>query len=412
MECITFNIESLEEKNMKLFKKVIAVLAIATMSLSMVACGGSKTPTEMTSQDEKGLIVARVNGEPIYKSDMDNQLAVYGITDDTMKLYYGEDYTSNSETVDQFNSLKKDLLESLVNSQILVLKAKEMKEIKVTDEEINEQLEETKASFTTEDEFNTALEQSGMTLDELKENLTKNLYVTKLVQYYADNKVEVKDEEVETYYNDNIATYTTKPGAEISHILVDSEDKAKEVLEKYNSGTSFSDLAAEYGTDGTKDNGGKLGYIEYDTTQYDADFMTGAKTLGEGEVSEPVKTQFGWHIIKAEGVQSEEKVEPLETVKENILSQLKENKAQEKLTTEIEDWKKSYDIVYYEENYVTQVTEPKESPSPSPAIDAESGTSDETAATDSTNSESDDTDAKTDEASDTSSESDTAEATN
>ena len=61
---------------MKLFKKVIAVLAIATMSLSMVACGTSKAATEMGSKDEKGLIVARVGDVPIYKTTLENEKPV------------------------------------------------------------------------------------------------------------------------------------------------------------------------------------------------------------------------------------------------------------------------------------------------------------------------------------------------
>ena len=345
---------------MKLFKKVIAVLAIATMSLTMVACGNTKPATEMTSEDEKGLIVARVGEIPIYKTALDNQMAVYGMTDEMMKTYYGEDFTSNEETVNQYNDFKKNIVDSLIESEILVLKAKETKGIEVTEDKINEELEATKAGFAKEEDFTAALEQSGMTLDDLKENIAKNLYVMQLLDYYKQEKVKVTDEDIQKYYDENIIRYTTKPGAQIYHILVDSEEKANEVLDKYNAGTSFADLAAEYGTDGTKDKGGALGFIEYDTTQYDQDFMAGAKELGEGEVSKPVKTQFGWHIIKADGIQKDEKVQPLEEVKETITTTLQNQKAEELLTADMEEWKKGYEITYYEENYKTELTEPKE----------------------------------------------------
>lgn len=345
---------------MKLFKKVIAVLAIATMSLTMVACGNTKQATEMASQDEKGLIVARVGDVAIYKTALDNQMAVYGMSDEMMKTYYGEDFTSNEQTVNQYNDFKKNIVNSLVESEILVLKAKETKGIEVTEDKINAELETTKAGFTKEEDFTAALEQSGMTLDDLKENIAKNLYVTQLLDHYKQEKVKITDEDIQKYYDENIINYTTKPGAQIYHILVDSEEKANEVLDKYNSGTSFSDLAAEYGTDGTKDTGGALGFIEYDTTQYDQDFMAGAKELSEGEVSKPVKTQFGWHIIKADGIQKDEKVQPLEEVKETITTTLQNQKAEELLTADMEEWKKDYEIIYYEENYKTELTEPKE----------------------------------------------------
>lgn len=364
---------------MKLFKKVIAVLAIATMSLSMVACGTSKAATEMGSKDEKGLIVARVGDVPIYKTTLENEMARYGMTDSTMKMYYGEDYTSNAEVVAQYNDFKDNIINSLIEAEVLVFKAKDMKEIKVTEDEVNEQLEATKAQFESEEAFNSALKQTGMTLEDLKENTEKSLYVTKLIEYYAENKVEVTDEDVQKYYNENIANYTTKPGANIYHILVDSEEKAKEVLEKYNAGTSFADLAAKYGKDGTKDVGGSLGYIEYDTQNYDADFMAAAKKLGEGEVSQPVKTQFGWHIIKVDGIQKEEVVQPFEEVKESIQTMLKTQKAEEALIAELPQWKEEYKVTRYEENYKTEVTEPKETPAASDDANTEKATNAEKA---------------------------------
>ncbi|MBP3886395.1 MAG: peptidyl-prolyl cis-trans isomerase [Cellulosilyticum sp.] len=339
---------------MKLFKKVVAVVAIATMSLTMVACGSSKAATEMTSEDEKGLIIARVEGEPIYKTMLDNEMMQMEYY---MQLYYGEDYKSNPEVMEQYDAYKKDVVESLIEAEILVHKAKEMKSIKVDEKEIEEQLEATKASFPTEEEFNKGLEESGMTLEDLKENIEKNLLVTKLISEYTENKVEVKDEEIETYYNENIANYTTKPGANIYHILVDSEEKANEVLDKYNAGTSFADLAAEYGTDGTATQGGALGFIEYDTTSYDQDFMAGAKELGEGEISQPVKTQFGWHLIKVDGVQKEEVVQPLEEVKETIEATLRSSKAETLLMEDLEKWKEDVNVVRFEENYKTEVVE-------------------------------------------------------
>lgn len=382
---------------MKLFRKVIAVLAIATMSLSMVACNNSKAATEMASQDENGLIVARVGDVPIYKSALDNQMSMYGMSDDMMKAYYGEDFTSNAESVNQYNAFKESIVNSLIESEILVLKAKENKDISVTDDKINVELETTKANFTSDEDFNNALKQSGMTLDDLKENITKNLYVTQLIDQYKKEKVKITDEDVQKYYDDNIANYTTKPGAQIYHILVDSEEKANEVLDKYNNGTSFSDLAAEYGTDGTKNNGGSLGFVEYDTKQFDQDFMAGAKELSEGEVSKPVKTQFGWHLIKVDGIKKEEVVQPLEEVKASIIEKLENQKAEELLQADIVEWKKGFEITYYEENYKTQITEPKEKEETTAEASTDKESTDASVATD-------EADAKADDASTTESQ--------
>lgn len=358
---------------MKLFKKTIAILAIATLSLSMVACNSQKAGTQSASEENQANIIAKVGDVPVYKSALDNEMANM---DYYMQMYYGADYKSNAEVMEQYYAYRDNVVQSLIEAEVLVLKAKQMGEIKVTEDEINAQLEVTKANFTTEEEFNTALEQSGMTLEELKENIEKSLLVTKLIEDYA-NKAEVTDEEISEYYNTNIANYTQGAGATISHILVDSEEKAKEVLEKYKAGTSFTDLAAEYGTDGTKDSGGSLGYIPYDTTQYDADFMAGAKLLGEGEVSEPVKTQFGWHLIKADGIQKEDVVQSLDEVKDSIKEIIANSKAEEELTNNLVEWKKEYDIKIFEENYKTEETTPAEdaaTSTESPNTDSEAST--------------------------------------
>lgn len=343
---------------MKLFKKTIAILALAALSMSMVACGSSKANTESATNENRGEVIAKVNDVSIYKADLDAQMAQM---DYYMQIYYGPDYKSNAEVMAQYYDYRDDVVNSLVEGEVLVLKAKENKEINVTDQEVEDELEVTKAGFASEDEFNTALEQSGMVLEDLKANIAKNIYVNKLIEYYA-GKAEVTDEEINEYYNTNIASYTTKAGANLSHILVDSKEKANEVLEKYKAGTSFEDLAAEYGTDGTATQGGSLGYTPYDTNEFDADFMAGAQLVGEGEVSEPVETQFGWHLIKADGIQKEDKVQSLDEVKEDIKLEIAYSKATEELTSLLEDWKKDYEIQIFEEVIKADDVDPAASP--------------------------------------------------
>ncbi len=85
----------------------------------------------------------------------------------------------------------------------------------------------------------------------------------------------------------------------VRHILVDSEEVANEVKTKLDDGADWHDIAAEYSTDeSNKDNGGDLGWIGADDS-YDEDFLAGAFALTEdGQISDPVESQFGWHIIQ------------------------------------------------------------------------------------------------------------------
>ena len=85
----------------------------------------------------------------------------------------------------------------------------------------------------------------------------------------------------------------------VRHILVDSEDLAIELLARLEAGDNWHDITVEYSTDDSnKENGGDLGWIGPDDS-YDSDFLAAAFALNdEGQISEPVPTQFGWHIIQ------------------------------------------------------------------------------------------------------------------
>ncbi|WP_242861531.1 peptidyl-prolyl cis-trans isomerase [Cellulosilyticum ruminicola] len=161
--------------------------------------------------------------------------------------------------------------------------------------------------------------------------------------------VDVTEEEVKTYYEENSDNYRTNAGAEMAHILVKTEEEAKKIKAEYEAGTSFEDLAAKYGTDGTKDRGGALGFIEYDSPQYDADFLAGAKNLAEGQVSDPVKTQFGYHLIKVTNVQKEAVTKSYDEVKDEVKETVKEQKSYDIFNKKLDAWKSDMKIETYED---------------------------------------------------------------
>ena len=333
---------------MKILKRLVAVMAIMAMTVSVTACGGEKANSVNATQNEtsEGL-VAKIDDIEITKTDLEN---IMYETDYYLAMSYGSDFKENEMFIPTYNQILEQNVQQLIGYEILVMKAQEREDITVTEDEINTELETIKANFESEEAFKAALDEAGITLDIFKENIESDLYYKKIVEDYK-TKAEVSDDEVKEYYTTYIDSYTQNPGATISHILVDSEEKANEVLEKYNAGTSFADLAAEYGTDGTATTGGSLGYIPYDTQQYDADFMAAASKLGEGEVSAPVHTQFGWHLIKADGIQKEAIVTPFEDVKDQIKEQLLEQRTNENISNDVEALKANYTIEVYPENY-------------------------------------------------------------
>lgn len=128
------------------------------------------------------------------------------------------------------------------------------------------------------------------------------------------------------YYDDQIKALKPKEEVQARHILVDTEELAKELKAKIEGGADFATLAKENTKDpGTKDDGGMLGYFAQG--QMVPSFEQAAFALKKGEVSNPVKSQFGWHLIKVED--RRQKPPPsFEDVKERILASMLHQRAQ------------------------------------------------------------------------------------
>jgi peptidyl-prolyl cis-trans isomerase C len=130
------------------------------------------------------------------------------------------------------------------------------------------------------------------------------------------SKSATTEENMRKLYDDSVKKLTPEKEVRARHILVESEDKAKEVLAKLKAGGDFLALAKEYSKDPGSAEGGDLGYFA--KGQMVPEFAEAAFKMEKGQVSEaPVKTQFGFHIIKVEDVR-DRPVPPYETVKDQI----------------------------------------------------------------------------------------------
>ncbi len=110
------------------------------------------------------------------------------------------------------------------------------------------------------------------------------------------NEITVSDEELKEYYEKHKEDFVTDEMVKASHILVDSEEKATEILKQINEGLSFEEAAQEFSSCPSKQSGGSLG--QFGKGQMVPEFEEVVFSMQVGEVSGPVKTQFGYHIIK------------------------------------------------------------------------------------------------------------------
>ncbi len=127
----------------------------------------------------------------------------------------------------------------------------------------------------------------------LKRRALRELYFEKVI------KASVSDADAKKLYDDQVKLLKPEEEVQARHILVESEDKAKELAEKIKDGGKFEDIAKENSKDpGSKDDGGNLGYFGHG--QMVPQFEEVVFKMQKGDVSAPVQTQFGWHLIKVE----------------------------------------------------------------------------------------------------------------
>jgi peptidyl-prolyl cis-trans isomerase C len=167
-----------------------------------------------------------------------------------------------------------------------------------------------------------------------------------LVSYAGEKAIsgaKVTDAEAKSYYEENKAQFMTEESVGASHILVKTEELAKEIYENIISGkTTFEDAAREFSTCPSKENGGSLG--EFGRGQMVPEFDTAVFSMSVGEISkEPVKTQFGYHLIRLDS-KNEAKEIPYAEISENIKSMLLSEKQRKSYESKINQLKILYPV--------------------------------------------------------------------
>ncbi len=131
--------------------------------------------------------------------------------------------------------------------------------------------------------------------------------------------VEIGDDEIRYYYDSHMSEYEHPESVHARHILLKTGEEAGDVLEKAESGMDFAELAKQYSTGPTKDTGGDLGFFE--RGKMVKEFEDAAFALEAGGISDVVKTQFGYHVIKVEE-RKEPYTDEFDSVKEDIKNKL------------------------------------------------------------------------------------------
>lgn len=262
-----------------MFKKILFSLFFISLSQYSLA--------EEPAKKAEDKIVAKVNGNPIYESEVRNKI----------KSFLEFNGLSNNPKFDFDNlntEMKNDIIKNIILGDLVL---KEAKTNKVEDDS----------------DFKGALEFT-------KNQLIQKFYLEKIIK---ENVTEAKLQEE---YKKLSSEMSTKDEYKVAQILVNSEEEAKVIKSKLDKGEDFMTLAKEVSKDPTKDSGIELDY--FTTGQMVPAFESATEKLKIGEISAPIKTDFGYHIIKLID-KRKMKVPSFEEVKEKIYEDLSANFVQE-----------------------------------------------------------------------------------
>jgi foldase protein PrsA len=254
-----------------LFMVVLAAVVVSVFYYLIINEGGL-----IPRKSDKA--IALVNGQEITEGELD---AEYKRLPDQYKEAMSKD----------------DLLQQMIDKTLLLQAAADAG-IEVSQEEMDEQLETIRARFPTEDDFQAALEQQGLDMEYVLEQLEQQISINAILDEEIISKIEVTEKDIIDYFQKNIDRFSAKEGEiRAAHILVDTGEEAEEIIDALKEGAGFAKLALEKSKDpSAQTNGGELGFFTKGVMV--KEFEDAAFALKVGQVSEPVQTQFGYHVIK------------------------------------------------------------------------------------------------------------------
>lgn len=259
-----------------------------------------------------------------------------GFKDEAVATVGGEDITEK-EFHDELEALYgEETLYTMISNKIVGMEA-EKEKIKITDKEIEQEITALAESYGGEENFKQQLENSGSDMDEMEKQVRQYLQTVKLVE----PRIKITDDEISNYFKENKDSFAQEEQVEASHILVEKKSEAEKIAKQLKAGGDFAELAKKYSTDTSAEEGGKLGF--FGRGEMAAEFEKAAFSLKKGEISDIVKSEHGYHIIKVTDRKAAQKAN-LEDSRDEIEKTLKNERIETEYTAWMTEKQKEYDI--------------------------------------------------------------------
>ena len=250
-----------------------------------------------------------------------NKITVEEIAEDLERFEESSEFERLSEQGDA-QELKRQVEQQLLSQEIrravLEPKAEEL-DVEVSDEEITARLDEIKADYETPGAFEEALKEQNLTLEQVEQLVADRLLEEKLRAKVTEGAAP-SEEETQAFYDENRGRYEE---TEAQHILVEDQARAEDIATQLDAARGpqvdalFARLAKRFSIDDSNAaNAGDLGF--FSPGDFVAPFEKAAAKLDVGEISAPVQTEFGWHVIRV----TDRRVAPFEEVAADIQQEL------------------------------------------------------------------------------------------
>jgi parvulin-like peptidyl-prolyl isomerase len=306
----------------------ILVLSLVA-GLLLAACGGHGGSANVSSND-----VAVVGNDSITRA----QFAV--LLNQAKKSYQSQKRAFPKPGTPEYEQLKQQAMQYLVQRAEFAQKAKDL-DVEVTDKQVADRLAQVKKQYFggNDKRYQAQLKTQGLTEQQVREDIKAQL-LSEAIFKKVSSDVKISDADLNAYYKQHKSQYSQPEQRQVAHILVKNKALADKLYSQIKGGADFSKLAKQYSQDpGSKAQGGKLTVSKGQTV---APFDQTAFLMRTGQVSHPVKTEFGYHIIKALGPIKPAQTTPFSKVKASIKTQLLQQKRNDAMTNWSNKLKKDF----------------------------------------------------------------------
>ncbi len=321
------------------FSMLIVLLA---GTLTLTGCGGDDTSNTETSSGDSSVAI-QVGNESLTMADFNQQLdnRLQRIKQQMKQL----PKEKRQKQLKRYRQRFKQQLGQQLEQQLLLQHFMKQSDVSVSDEDVDQQMEQITQQFPDEKTMQQALKKQGESLESIRKQIRERLRMQKFIEQKV-GEVNVSPQEAKKYFEENRSEFDQPEKVKARHILLEedtgAENEIQSIRKELEQGADFKEVARSRSEGPSAKEGGSLGYITRDRMV--EPFSEAAFDLEVGELSDPVKTRYGWHLIEVTDRKKNTEAK-YENVSDTVVQQVRSQKKQQQTRQVLQDLRSQVDIV-------------------------------------------------------------------